>query len=159
MANSVPVIERAQPEDADAVANVLRESIALLCTADHGGDPVKIDKWTRNKTPAMAARWIADPVGTCLVSRVGAAGVAAVGGWVDGAVLLLYVAPAHQGLGHGGCLLARMESDMLAAGVDVARLTSTRTALGFYRARGWLVTGAEDAPFGMPATPMAKRLG
>ena len=151
-------IERARPDDAAAIADVLTRSIAELCAADHGGDAARIAAWTRNKTPAMAARWIADPVGTCLVSRVAERDVAAVGAYVGCVVLLLYVAPSHRFGGHSARLLAYMEAEMRASGLTEARLSATRTALAFYRARGWIVSGPEEAPFGMPATPMTKRL-
>lgn len=152
-----PCIERARADDAEAMAAVLSASIAELCAADHGGEPHKVAAWTRNKTPRMAARWIADPAGTVLLSRAGGE-VAAVGGYVGDVVLLLYVAPAHRFAGHSAALLARMEGEMRAAGVVEARLSSTRTALPFYRARGWVAAGPEDMAFGMPSTPMTKRL-
>jgi len=150
-------IEHARTEDAEAVAAVLTSSIAQLCVADHRGDRQKIAAWTANKTPLMAARWIADPAGTILVSRNGGE-VAAVGAFVGAVVLLLYVAPQHRFAGHSTALLASMEEAMGHAGVTEARLSSTRTALPFYRARGWSAAGLEDMTFGMPSTPMTKRL-
>lgn len=151
------IIEHGRPEDAEAVAAVLTSSISALCVPDHGGDPQKVAAWTANKTPEMAARWIADPTGTLLVSRSGGE-VAAVGAFVGAVVLLLYVAPQHRFAGHSAALLARMEEAMRQAGVTEAQLSCTRTALPFYRARGWTEAGPEDMSFGIPSTPMTKQL-
>lgn len=154
---NTPVVEEARAEDAEAVAAVLRASIARLCASDHNGDPERIAAWTRNKTPGQVARWIADPAGTLLVSRAGGE-VAAAGAFAGEEILLLYVAPEHRLAGHSTALLARMEALMRKAGVEVARLSSTRTAHRFYRARGWEDAGPEDHAFGMPSRPMTKRL-
>jgi len=150
-------IEPARPEDAAAVAAVLRASITDLCTPDHGDDAGKVAAWTENKTPEMAERWIADSAGTFLVSRAGEE-IAAVGAFVENVVLLLYVAPVHRFAGHSDALLSRMEAAMREAGVEEGRLSSTRTALDFYRSRGWMEAGPEDLSFGTPSIPMTKRL-
>lgn len=43
-------IREARPDEAGDIAALVRASITELCTADHGGDRAKIDRWLSNKT-------------------------------------------------------------------------------------------------------------
>ena len=45
-----PYIRPARPDEAGDIAALVRASINELCTADHGGDRAKIDRWLSNKT-------------------------------------------------------------------------------------------------------------
>lgn len=150
-------IRPACPGDAQAAAALLRDGIRRLCRADHGDDPEKVAAWCANKTPEAVAAWIADPGQHLLVAEAdgGLIGVAAFRR--DGRVTLNYVAPAARFRGVSTALLARIETDLAGLGLAEARLDSTRTALIFYRARGWRQTAAltGDPSRGIP---MQKRL-
>ena len=63
-------IRPARVEDAAAAAAVLRDSIRVLCTADHGDDPDLVGAWCANKTPGQVAGWIADPEGHLFVAEL-----------------------------------------------------------------------------------------
>ena len=43
-------IREARPDEAGDIAALVRASITELCSADHGGEQAKIDKWLSNKT-------------------------------------------------------------------------------------------------------------
>jgi hypothetical protein len=64
-------IRDAVPEDASAACQVLRQSIAELCVADHGNDPAILTRWLSNKTPEIVASWIAKPDNSLLVLAIG----------------------------------------------------------------------------------------
>ena len=49
---------------------MLRDSIRVLCTADHGDDPDLVGAWCANKTPGQVAEWIADPEGHLFVAEL-----------------------------------------------------------------------------------------
>jgi hypothetical protein len=71
-------IRDAVPEDASAACQVLRQSIAELCVADHGNDPAILTRWLSNKTPEIVASWIAKPDNSLLVAVEGGTNL----GWV-----------------------------------------------------------------------------
>lgn len=82
--------------------------------------------------------------------------LAAVGGFNTGREIILnYVSPAHRFAGVSKALLATMEAEL---GPGEAHLSSTATALTFYRAMGWEETGALDHWAGMVSYPMRKAL-
>src|SRR5215831_4208960 len=58
-------IRQAKTEDAPAACAVIRQSIAELCHADHGGDDVLLGKWLPNKTV------VGDRSGTIEYARLG----------------------------------------------------------------------------------------
>lgn len=141
------------------MSRVLIASITELCTLDHDGDPILIASWTRNKSVAGVDGMLANPDLMLLVARNRdtVVGVGAVAGGNE--VALNYVDPGHVRHGVGRTLLAAMEAEIADRGFAVGRLTSTRTALGFYRANGWNEDGPPEASWGMPGYPMSKRLG
>ena len=151
------MIEAARPADAAAIAQTLRASIGALCGADHAGDEETIARWCANKTEANMLRAIANPSAHVLVARVGMA-IVGVGCWSGGEVLLNYVAPAHRFEGHSKALLRAMEQRLASDGIEVGRLSSTRTAHRFYLAMGWEDAGPPDDMFGLFGQPMEKRL-
>ena len=67
--------------------------------------------------------------------------IAAVGAVVGDTIVLNYVAPEHRFQGVSKALLAGMEDSFRNAGISVAELVSTRTALRFYLASGWSELG------------------
>lgn len=151
-------ITEALPADATAISRVLIASITELCAADHGGNPALIAGWTANKTPGNIGRWIAGPEVVLVVARRHGL-TAGVGGWTAGGEIALnYVAPEFRGQGVSTAMLVEIERQMRSAGMAEGRLTSTMTALAFYRARGWIDDGPREIDFGMPGQPMRKSL-
>jgi ABC-type sulfate/molybdate transport systems ATPase subunit len=60
-------IRQAKTEDAPAACAIIRQSIAELCHADHGGDEVLLGKWLSNQTEAMA---LADRIAILHAGRI-----------------------------------------------------------------------------------------
>lgn len=148
-------IEDARIEDADRISGVLIASITELCDADHKGDAQLIASWTGNKTPDHIRRWIGGSSGL-RVARVGGE-VAGVGGLrTGGQILLNYVAPEFRKQGVSRALLSEMEGQIVAQGIKVGRLTSTLTAMDFYRRHGWFDADRGRPAFGLPGIPMRK---
>jgi GNAT superfamily N-acetyltransferase len=152
------VVRPAAAADAGACAEVLRASIAALCGADHGGDPELVRRWCANKTPESLGRWIADPDQRLFVAEGGGLVLGVAGLATGGEVTLNYVAPGARLRGVSTALLARLERELAGLGHAEARLTSTRTAHRFYRARGWQDDGPPEDWLGLPGQPMRKRL-
>lgn len=145
--------------DAFAVSEVLIASITHLCGADHGHEPAKLLPWLENKTPADVRGWIENGAHLRLALRDGQAAAVGALSQEGGVIRLLYAAPQAKGTGTGKALLADLEERLAAQGHAEARLTATRTALGFYRACGWHEDGPPEACFGIPGYPMRKSLG
>lgn len=143
--NQAMDIRPAHHEDADEASEVLRRSIAELCTADHKDDADEIAAWLDNKTPASWRSWTAQ-ADTSLYVAIDHGRVAGVGMCNHrGEIMLNYVSPDHRFRGVSKAMLDRMESDLFAAGVTRCFLESTRTAHGFYLACGYLpVAGDGD---------------
>ncbi|XWN34287.1 MAG: GNAT family N-acetyltransferase [Devosia sp.] len=150
-------IERATLDDADAIAQVLVQSITDLCDKDHRGTQDIIVRWTANKTAPNMRTAITSDGAVVLVSRV-SDGIACVGMAAGEQVLLNYVAPAHRLSGHSKAMLAALESKMKAGGVETARLISTKTAHRFYQKAGWQDCGPPEVQFDLKGFPMKKTL-
>jgi hypothetical protein len=85
--------------------------------------------------------------------------LAGVGGCdITGAITLNYVAPWARFTGTSSALLARLETELAAKGHREGRLTSSATALRFYRARGWEDAGPAVPCFDAEGQPMRKAL-
>ncbi|HTQ83395.1 MAG TPA: GNAT family N-acetyltransferase [Pseudolabrys sp.] len=152
-------IRDALPEDALAACEVLRRSISELCAADHHNDPVLLARWLANKTPETVASWIAKPDNSVLVA-VEADKVLAVGAVTDaGEITLNYVSPDARFRGVSSALLRRLEARALERGNTRCTLVSTDTALRFYLAAGYSLTGTPLGKFGMQSShPMVRHL-
>lgn len=149
-------IRRASPADVPAMSRVLIASITELCHADHRGDAAIIAGWTRNKVPESIARWVEHPDLTMLVAT--ADGEVAAVGSLNGPdeIGLNYVSPAFRFRGVSSALLTALEEAMQERGAAIGHLTSTQTAHGFYRARGWEDAGAPVLGHNVPGYPMRK---
>jgi len=158
------IIRDATPADADQACEVLRESIAQLCGADHRDDPAILTRWLANKTPDNIAAW-ADGIGRSLLVAVedttSGQVILAVGGVRDsGEITLNYVAPAARFRGVSSALLAALEGRAVQRGAATATLLSTETAHRFYLARGYRDEGPSVGKFGTAASySMIKSLG
>jgi len=151
-------IRPAELRDAAAACAVLRRSITELCTADHHGDPAILERWLANKTSETVRGWIVACGHTLLVAeRAGA--VIAVGGTTDaGEITLNYVDPIARFQGAGTAMLAALEDRLREQGVSRSRLSSTATAHGFYRNRGYVDVDRSVAFASLTTYHMAKQL-
>jgi GNAT superfamily N-acetyltransferase len=147
------------PEDASAVCQVLRQSIAELCVADHGNDPAILTRWLSNKTPEIVASWIAKPDNSLLVAVEGGTNLG-VGSVTDaGEITLNYVSPDARFRGVSRALLGALEARALERGNSRCMLTSTETARCFYHAAGYREDGPPAGKFGtLSSYPMSKQL-
>ena len=150
-------VRTATHKDAAAVCDVLRESIAVCCTADHHDDPVIVARWLANKTTENVKKWVTAPDSVALVAlrRHDMLGVALLTGHE---LALCYVVPRalHQGVGKA--LLQSVEKAASARGVEVLTLDSTKTALPFYARNGFTPCGPVRRWAGLEAQPMSKPL-
>ena len=152
-------IRRAEPGDAEAISTVLITSITQLCAADHRNDPEIITRWTANKTPDQIKRWFHNTRSAMFVAVTPDQHLAGVGAVdLEGRILLNYVNPGHRGKGVSRAMLKALEAFIRDNNVQVATLTSTRTAKDFYLAAGWQQAGPEEDDFGFPGIPMRKAL-
>jgi GNAT superfamily N-acetyltransferase len=153
------IIRDATPADAAQACQVLRDSIAQLCSADHRDDPAIVSRWLANKTPDNVAEW-ADGLGRSLLVVVEDGAILAVGGVRDsGEITLNYVAPWARFRGVSSTLLAALERRAIQRGATSVTLLSTETAHRFYLARGYRDEGPSVGKFGTAASyPMVKAL-
>jgi len=131
------LIRYACSADAAAACDVLRRSIAELCTADHGDDPKFLTGWLANKTPENVAAWIADPGNVLYVAIDDGAIVGVAGMTKAGLVTLNYVSPDARFKGVSKALLAALERKAADLGLTQCRLESTKTARRFYESAGY----------------------
>jgi GNAT superfamily N-acetyltransferase len=152
-------IRDATSDDANAVCDVLRESISQLCVADHGNDPAILDRWLSNKKPEIIAAWSTQPENSLLVAVEGGA-ILGVGSVTDaGEITLNYVAPDSRFRGVSRALLGALEMRAAEPGNTRCTLTSTETAHRFYLSGGYIDDGAPVGKFGTRSGyPMSKRL-
>lgn len=132
------VVRAAEPADASAMSRVLIASITDLCGQDHGNDPQRIAEWTANKSPEGIAQMLMREDFFMMVADLDNAVVAVGATTAEGEIALNYVAPDRRFQGISSALLDHMEADLARRGFAQARLKATRTALPFYRARGWM---------------------
>jgi GNAT superfamily N-acetyltransferase len=153
------LIRDAKSEDAVESCEVMRRSIAELCTADHKDDPAILDKWLGNKKPDIFRAWIAQPRNNLLVATEGERIVAVGSVTDDGEITLNYVSPDARFRGVSKALLAGLERRAAKRGCAECRLNSTETARRFYLACGYRNTGKPGGHFGTNSGyPMSKAL-
>ena len=153
-----PTVRPARPDEAKAIAKLVRGSIAELCVDDHDGDEEKLAQWLATKTADNIAAWIAAPDLSVVVIGC-STGLAAVGCCRDdGVILRNYVSPFYRFQGLSGRMLDYLEASIAARGLATAGLVSTRTAIPFYRQRGWEAYGDPIPCAGVVGQPMKKDL-
>jgi GNAT superfamily N-acetyltransferase len=102
-------IRDATPDDAIEGCEVLKRSIAELCTADHKNDPTILARWLGNKTIENFVAWTAQPDNSLLVA-VEDSKILAVGSVTDsGTIGLNYVSPDARFRGVSRALLQALE--------------------------------------------------
>lgn len=150
-------VRTATHEDAAAICEVLRESIAVCCTADHHDDPAIVARWLANKTTENVKKWVTAPDSVALVALRGhdMLGVALLTGHE---LALCYVVPRAQHQGVGKALLQSVEEAASARRIEVLTLDSTKTAFPFYARNGFSPCGPVRRWAGLEAQPMSKQL-
>ena len=153
------VIRDARDDDAAQACEVLRRSIAELCTADHNNDPPILQSWLGNKTPDIFRSWIVQPHNNLLVAIDGERVVAVGAVTDDGQITLNYVRPDARFRGISKSVLAALEQRAASRGCVRCTLNSTATARRFYLAQGYVETGKPAGHFGTSSGyPMVKSL-
>jgi GNAT superfamily N-acetyltransferase len=151
-------IRDAVVEDAAAACELTRRSIAELCVADHKGCSSLLALWLSNKTPDTFRSWISHH-GNSVVVAIEACAIVGVGAINRaGEITLNYVAPEARFRGVSRAILAALESRAMRRGCVRCTLTSTGTALRFYRAHGYVEDRPAVVEFGMSGHPMSKAL-
>lgn len=151
-------VRPASVEDAETICSVVRRSISEICTLDHREDPTILGLWLANKTPETVARWLASPSNRIFVAVDGPAVLAAGCLNVTGEVTLNYVAPEARFRGASRALLAAMEACARGLGFTEVKLSSTATALRFYRDGGYVEDGPAREKHGLSTHPLRKPL-
>lgn len=145
--------------DAPAAVSVLRESITLLCEADHRGDAGTLERWLRNKTPEHFRSWCADADTRLVVGELSGAiaGVAAL--HRSGEIRLCYVRPNCVRAGVGLALMGALEDHARVWNIRSLKLNSSLTARYFYERCGYVSAGDSTPFFGsLRSYPYAKIL-
>ena len=154
------VVRPALTEDADAVRETWTRSIREVCLLDHRGDEAVIHKWCANKTADNRSEWFREADALWRVAsdeRRGILGVACL--HLSGEVRACYVRPDALRERIGSALLACLENEARARGLEQLVLHSTETALAFYRGAGYVREGEPVLHFGVVrAYPMKKAL-
>jgi GNAT superfamily N-acetyltransferase len=152
-------IRDATPDDAIGGCEVLKRSIAELCTVDHKNDPTILARWLGNKTVENFVAWTAQPDNSLLVA-VEDSKILAVGSVTNaGTIGLNYVSPDARFRGVSRALLQALELRAVQRGNTRSNLTSTETARRFYRSNGYTESGLPSGAFGTSSGyPMSKPL-
>jgi GNAT superfamily N-acetyltransferase len=153
------VTRRAVLTDAPAACDLVRRSIIELCHADHGGDHATLTQWLANKTRDEFERWIGSQRHVAIVAERD--GVVVGFGLLnlDGRISLLYISPDARFSGVSKSLLATLEQEALAAGLQRLELESTTTSLRFYTDSGYTPSACSKRGFGVTTCqPLSREL-
>jgi len=153
-------IREARIEDAAEACEVLRRSIAELCTADHQNEAAILEGWLANKTPENVSSWISHPNNHVFIAADNEGTIVAVGAVTSaGEITLLYVSPDVRFQGVSRALLGRLEARARELGNARCTLTSTGTACRFYLTTGYVKQEPRQSAFGAGLSfPMTKQL-
>lgn len=128
----------AMPEDASEAVKVMRASIVELCEKDHENNEARLSEWLANKNQETFLTWLADDTLSLITAKHRQKIVAVAAVSHDNAMItLLYVAPAHTHQGISSALLTQCEKLLFEGRAQQIFVESSKTALQFYRARGW----------------------
>jgi N-acetylglutamate synthase-like GNAT family acetyltransferase len=123
--------------DSNVIATVLRRSIIELCVLDHGGDEHVLEQWLKNKTPSTIKSWIEDPDQFLVVAEDQGIILGVGGASTKGEITLNYVHPDYRYTGVSKAIISFIESKLCKAELRQTTLTSTQTALNFYKSLGY----------------------
>lgn len=152
-------VRPAEPTDADAAIDVVRQSIRQLCVADHCNDDETLTTWLSNKTPQNFLNWLCDADNYCVIAESGNRLVGV--GFLHrrGEILLLYLVPSAQHKGIGKLIHAALEEKAVLWGLASLQLESTVSACRFYESLDYRPTGSAIPRFGvLQSFPYRKQL-
>lgn len=131
------MIVEAIAEHAQAVCNVIKQSVSELCIADHNNDPDILQLWLSNKTPENCRVWIENKNSKSFVAIKNniPVGISQMG--INGYIYLCYLHPDETGKGTGKKLLAACEKQALSWGLKNMIVDSSYTAKQFYVSQGF----------------------
>ena len=139
--------------------DVVRQSITVLCAADHHNDEKTLAMWLANKTPQNFLVWLSNTDNFCVIAESGShlLGVGVL--QRRGEILLFYLAPDAQRQGIGRMIHAALEEQAAHWGLASLYLESTALACPFYEALGYTSNGSPVQKFSMlQCFPYAKQL-
>jgi GNAT superfamily N-acetyltransferase len=142
-------VRKAESRDAEAAVEVLRRSIAELCTLDHRGDADTLAKWLANKTRENFVAWLAREDDFCVVAEANGQilGVGLI--HRSGEIRLCYLAPGAQRKGVRKAIYLALEEKARVWGVKRLQLDSTASARSFYERLGFRSAGVAKPGFGI----------
>lgn len=126
------VIRSATEKDARAISALIRRNADVVLSAHYSLD--QLAAWKRYNTPVSVRRRMANRMTFCgylggrLCATIALQGCELVG---------LYVSPDSRDKGMGKTLLAYLESFAATQDIAVLHLTSTPSAIEFYKQNGW----------------------
>jgi len=151
-------LRRGRPEDAPAIARVMRAAVA----GEAGRYPAR-DLAAWGSPPALYHRWAMAVGGEAYLVAEQAGRLLGYAAFRPGEVTALFVRPSAAGRGLGARLLARAEAGARAGdGPAASRLSllAARAAVPFYAAHGWRPLRAARSPLPggrwLPAVRMGK---
>jgi GNAT superfamily N-acetyltransferase len=153
------VVRHALVSDTSAACDLVRRSIAELCSPDHRNDEPTVAEWLANKTPENFTSWITSSRHVALIAELDnvIAGFALLNR--RGSIALLYVAPQFRFRGVSKALLDCMEKQAIALGLTELKVESSATALSFYERCGYVPAGDIVDGFGIThAYPLLKSI-
>lgn len=151
-------IRPAESEDAAEIAEVLNRSIREVCGPDYGNDGNILARWA-NKSPDVVRQGLvnANQYWNVAVQDTHIVGTSLI--VFDGEIRLCYVLPEYLRRGFGKALLSDLLNKAHMLGLRKVRLTSTRTALSFYKKNGFISLGETVAMGYIPGYAMERDLG
>ena len=135
-------IRRATTDDAEAVFRLHARTVREVCGRDY--TPGEIEAWLGKQSVERYRERLGE--GEVYVAVADDGEVLGFAAREGGRIKTLYVSADHQGRGIGSALLARLEDDARAEGIDEVSARSTVTAVGFYRRQGYKTEGQVACP-------------
>jgi N-acetylglutamate synthase-like GNAT family acetyltransferase len=138
------MIRRAQPEDAEAIASLIKRSIREVCGPTYGNDEELLSFWCANKTAENMRRGIENPNNYWVVAveNDNAVGTALLS--LRGKIDLCFLLPEYLGRGIGKAMLVGLIDKARELGIKKITLESTRTSRKFYKRNGFIELGEID---------------
>jgi GNAT superfamily N-acetyltransferase len=143
-----------EPEDAEAVSSLIRQTMAISNSADYPLERLQplMDYFSPEKVLLLSKERL------CLVAETDGqvAGTIA----LDGSELCtFFVHPSFQGVGIGSELLAAIEHMALDAGIRTIHMDASLTGVPFYERRGYQRSGVDFEGTAGMQIGMVKELG
>lgn len=135
-------VRKAETEDAEAVSRVRRE--AMRAKASGSYTPEQIEAWIGGRGSQDWLYAMTDGGETLFVAEVSGR-IVGFASLKDDEVMAVYAAPDAPP-GAGSALLAAVEAEARARGIDRLQLMSTLNAVGFYEKQGYRRIGEAEFP-------------